>query len=396
MNCSKYTYRNYNHLYGNILQLFHFPIPEEISLKLNPQMKYNSYYRSCTDKIKRFLKYPNEFSVDNLFAHFYVEYSGNVVLENGNFVPGLNKKIFFYITNSLNERGAGLRRHLLDYWVKNYNNWKKENNKYKRPRDLVVLFKDIENGKNYYIYVDKLIEYYEKDISLTNFYRSNGSTWYHISREFIEENAYWVVDAPSDTEEDEELARQELKKCCRPVMKEDGTWTTKKVESEPNFDPDKSDMGQYIRTRIQFSKYRRSNVQFIVSLYDKNGVKVDNKDAERIFNSLKEMYEFLVQKTGYNKSYKTFTREYNKLVDTAIEYNGYIIYIQSNESTDIEQYFSNTCLNKVNGKWVLAFLKEFIEKIMRAKNEIVYIVDEYFIKKYISKNFILSLIYSSF
>ena len=408
---NSYVYKKkFNISNGMYVQLFSLPTQEELNLKLNPSFKYNSYYRSCPDKTKKLeKKFPNnEFSVDNLCAHFYTEYSGKVLMSNGHLGDGLNTKIFFYISNSVDEeQGPGLRTDYLEYLIKKdkngetrYEKWHKEKNKCKsewqRPVDLMVLFRDIKNGKNYYIWAKDIIEYYINDTTLDNRYRNHGSDWYYFPIEFLKEKAYWIVDAPGCTEEDEEIAYKKLKECKRAVMREDGSWESIKVNSEPNFDLDKSDRGSFIRNRIQFTKHRRGSEQFLAIVYDKNGKKVNHKGAEKLLKSKRELFELAKEKLGYDKDYRTFCREdspnsYKNFLNKGIEFNGYILYIQSSEEVDVEQDFTNTCLNKIHGKWFLAFLKDFVEKIMKAGNEIVYSINKLFFKKYVSKNFILSL-----
>lgn len=386
-------------------------IQDELKNKLNevfelmPVFKGNSFYRPCVDKLKVF-KYKdneNEYAVDNLYAHIMIEFSGWVRMSNGQKCNGLNKKIYFYMTTSLNTEGAGLRVDYLDFLLKNYNTWIEEKRKgIGRPADYVIIFMDEYESKYYYINAKTLIDYYFKNKvsdeleDYEKFYTDKDDEWFHIPIDFIKENSYWIVDAPSRSKEYEEKVKQKLIENCRkPVKGADDIWTMKNCDY--NFDPEKWDRGKYIWSNSHYTQYTRGKVQFFVSYYDKDGNKINSKIHEKRMKSLQELFDFVKKHLGYKPNYRTFVRDkshnnYKKFIDKAIELNDKIIFIQSSENTDIAQDFSKTKLEKVDGQWYLTFVDKIVEMALQAKKAILYLDDKkYFAKRYININYVLKL-----
>lgn len=388
-------------------------IEEELENKKNealsyePSFKENCFYMQCPDKTNTLEEqdYDNVFSVDNLNAHFMVEYSGKVVTANGQFVDGLNQKIFFYMTNSLylNEKGAYLRNDLIVDFVPKYDDWKYNNEKYnkgnKRPVEYMFVFK----GKNKYYYMlgYKFIELYNKDKTLKKYKLNECYEWYYIPLEYIKKYSYCSFDAPSYSKEDEKEAYKKLKSCRKPVKREDDSWEYITVNSEPNFDPDKINKKSFIRSRIHLSKYNVGKRQFFLTIYDANGEKINEKcgcvKSEIYFRCDKEFYEYIKKQFGYKKTLKTFSIDgYKEFINKPIKHktkNGIdrIMYIQCSEDVDIEQDFSKTYLKNLDGQWYLLFKDEFAKKVLKAENEIFYVNNELF-EKHVNKNYVISLI----
>lgn len=382
------------------------------ALSYTPSFKETCFYKQCPDKTNtlRDQDYDNEFAVDNLNAHFMVEYLGKVVTNGGQFVDGLNKKIFFYMTNSLylNEKGAFLRNDIVVDFVPNYDPWKNrhivnDNNK-KRPVDFMFIFK----GKNkyYFMFGDKFIELYNKDKTLKNYKLNECFEWYYIPLKDIKKYSYYSFDAPSYSKEDEKEAYIKLKSCRKPVFK-DGRWKMVDYKDDkgnpvnPNFDPDKISKKSFIRSRIHLSKYNVGKRQFFLTIYDTNGEKINEKcgcvKSEIYFRCDNEFFDFIKEKFGYNKSSKTFSRNgYKEFINKPIEYkteNGKnrIWYIHCSENVDIEQDFSNTYLKNLNSQWYLLFKDEFAKKVLKAENEIFYINYKLF-EKHVHKNYVIMLL----
>lgn len=382
--------------------------------KYSPSFKYNCFYKSCVDHTKELKKYHNEFARDNLYAHFMVEYSGSLVLPDGTF-DGINKKIYYYMTKSLNKKCAGLR---VDYVIQLKNglfSWKEEKRKgLGRAAEYVIIFMDEYEHKYYYMYAETLItKFLPKAKSSLYAYINNNDRWIRIPFEFIKKYSYYICDAPSKKAEDDAYIKLKCD-CKRPVCI-NGVWTMYTgtgTEGKPNFDPDKSDMGEFIWTGEHYKEHIKGTEQFLALIYDKNGNKKDGIFDEIYMKSFSELFNFVKKYIGYDKSPKTFTRakskgqkDYEKYINKGIEikvpekdeygqftgkYIDLIVYILPSEGNDIAQDFSKTYLKNEYGQWTMHFEEKLVKKVLSAEKGIHCITKEYYYEKYVNLNSIIS------
>lgn len=309
------------------------PLLEKELFKI-PTLKGNSNLRSCVDKIKAFLKHPNEFAEDNLRAHICVEFSGMVPEEDRNGIiekiknsdefnkylelhPGRNEKMYFYITYSLNEDGASLRLEYVTQLVEGLQNWLDKNKDNVRPSNYTIVFipkkhksnveldeeevvKEVEYVKEenideeevvneeekdvkkedliHFMYAKTFVEYVEKQMLNDKFYREN----YSISKVCKKRKClyYEWFFVPRDFIEENSYWKTPVptdsKKAYRRLKKDTYIPLQKPsgewIPTKSNyFDPDKSDKGKLRWSRGRFDIYANGDKQFVLTAYDKNG-----------------------------------------------------------------------------------------------------------------------------